>query len=109
MNPAATAGYPDDLFLFRGRIAFIEFKRLGGRPRLLQLARIAELREQGFPVEVIDDVDNGIAFLGATLLPSTSGADGCVASVRGVSAAARHGQDHGVLCHPKNSDLAKDD
>ncbi len=73
LTPQGTAGYPDDLFLFRGRTALIEFKRPGGKPRPLQLVRIAELEQQGFPVGVIDNVDDGIAFLATALISATGG------------------------------------
>lgn len=63
ISPMATAGYPDGLFLFGGRVCFIEFKAPGKLARPLQEARIAELRNHGFAVEVIDDIQSGINFL----------------------------------------------
>ena len=63
VSPAGTAGYPDDLFLFRGRVCFIEFKAPGCSPRPLQSARITDLQRRGFPVEVIDDVEHGKQFV----------------------------------------------
>lgn len=73
LTPFGTAGYPDDLFLLGGRVAFVEFKQVGRKPRPLQHARIAELQKQGFPVKVIDNVDDGIAFLATTLLSGAGG------------------------------------
>jgi hypothetical protein len=104
MNPASTAGYPDDLFVFRGRVAFIEFKAPGRKPRPLQHARIAELREQGCPVGVIDNVDDGIAFLEAALLSRASGALRSLAGVRWVSFTTRHGQDYYQLCDNQDTE-----
>lgn len=98
MNPASTAGYPDDLFLFRGRACFVEFKAPGRKPRPLQSVRIAELEQQGFPVGVIDNVDDGIAFLDTSLLSRARGAHGGVTGVRWVSFTTRHGQDYYQLC-----------
>ena len=37
-----------------GRIAFVELKRPGGKPRPLQVRRAEQLRRLGFQVEVID-------------------------------------------------------
>ena len=51
-------GVPDRLLLFPdGRIAFAEVKAPGEKPRPLQVHRFARLRELGFRVYVIDDVE----------------------------------------------------
>ena len=51
-------GMPDRLVLLPGgRIAFVEVKAPGKKPRSLQLARHRLLRELGFPVYVIDHAD----------------------------------------------------
>jgi len=63
-------GWPDRMFLFNGRVAFIEFKRPGESLRRNQPARVAALRSLGFNVGVINNVKDGIAFLQATLLPA---------------------------------------
>ena len=68
MAPVGYAGYPDDLFLYRGRACFIEFKAPGKKPRPLQEVRIAELRRDGFAVGVFDEFHKAIAFLESTLL-----------------------------------------
>ena len=51
-------GVPDRLLLFMGgRVAFAEVKAPGQKPRPLQVRRIEQLRGMGFPVFVIDDVN----------------------------------------------------
>lgn len=52
------AGMPDRLILLPGgRFAFAELKAPGEKPRPLQLARHRLLRQLGFPVFVIDDIE----------------------------------------------------
>ena len=49
-------GMPDRLVLFQGgRIAFVEVKAPGEKPRPLQEARHRMLRQLGFKVYVLDD------------------------------------------------------
>ena len=56
-------GVPDRICLFPGgRIKFVELKRLGAKPRPLQEKRMAQLRELGFAVEVIDSLEGVDAF-----------------------------------------------
>lgn len=43
-----TKGWPDRLLLYKGKVAFIEFKRPGEVPRPLQEYYINELRERGY-------------------------------------------------------------
>ena len=51
-----TDGMPDRIVLLPGgRIAFVEVKAPGKKPRPLQLARHKLLRELGFSVYVLDD------------------------------------------------------
>ena len=51
-------GVPDRLLLFPGgKLAFAEVKAPGEKPRPLQVHRIARLRELGFRVFVIDNVE----------------------------------------------------
>ncbi len=50
-----TAGMPDRILLFPGgKIAFVEVKAPGKKPRPLQLTRHAALRRLGFKVFVLD-------------------------------------------------------
>ena len=49
-------GWPDRLILMPGgKIAFVELKSTGEKPRPLQLQRHAQLRDLGFSVFVVDD------------------------------------------------------
>jgi hypothetical protein len=50
-------GWPDYLFLYPiRRVLFIEFKRVGEKPRAVQFYIHEKLRRFGFRVEVVDDV-----------------------------------------------------
>ena len=52
------AGVPDRIVLMNGgRIAFVEVKAPGKRPRALQRSRHKLLRRMGFRVFVLDDAD----------------------------------------------------
>ena len=52
-------GIPDRLILIAyGRMAFVEVKAPGEKPRPLQVARINKLRNMGFKVFVLNDVKN---------------------------------------------------
>lgn len=54
-----TAGVPDRLVLMpEGRIAFVEVKRPGEKPRPLQISRINLLKRLGFMVFVLDNPEN---------------------------------------------------
>ena len=56
-SPAGFDGMPDRLVLLpKGKIAFVEVKKKGEKPRLLQLSRHRLLRQLGFKVYVLDDV-----------------------------------------------------
>lgn len=51
-----TNGMPDRIILMPGgRIAFVEVKAPGRKPRKLQIRRHVRLRHLGFPVFVLDD------------------------------------------------------
>ena len=53
-------GMPDRLILFPGgKIAFVELKATGKKPRPLQIARHKSLMKLGFSVYVIDSVEIG--------------------------------------------------
>ncbi|MEM8575549.1 MAG: VRR-NUC domain-containing protein [Pseudomonadota bacterium] len=64
VHPKADAnnrGWPDRTFSKPGVLMFVEFKRPGGKPTLLQLHRHEELRKRGYTVHVIDNVEDGRA------------------------------------------------
>ena len=51
-------GVPDRLILFMGgKVAFVEVKAPGEKPRPLQEHRIARLRALGFKVYVVDSIE----------------------------------------------------
>ncbi|MDE1654362.1 VRR-NUC domain-containing protein [Actinotignum schaalii] len=52
-----TTGVPDRLCLKNGRAVFVEVKAPGKQPRPIQARRISQLRDHGFTVLVIDQVD----------------------------------------------------
>ncbi len=53
-----TDGMPDRVILLPGaKIAFVEVKSPGKKPRPLQVKRHRELSDLGFPVFVLDDPD----------------------------------------------------
>ncbi|MBP3238135.1 MAG: VRR-NUC domain-containing protein [Lachnospiraceae bacterium] len=55
---AGSAGWPDRIVLLPdGKIGFVELKAPGKLPRQLQLHRHVQLQRLGFPVFVLDDVD----------------------------------------------------
>ena len=52
------AGVPDRIVLLPGRkIAFVELKALGKKPRPQQIKRMRQLECLGFPVYVVDRVE----------------------------------------------------
>jgi len=51
-------GVPDRIVLLpRGRIAFVELKAPGRKPRPLQVRRMKQIRDLGFPVYCIDSIE----------------------------------------------------
>ena len=56
-------GLPDRIFFRDGEVLIIEFKRAGKRPTRLQSLIHQRLHNQGFPVHVIDNIDDGKALL----------------------------------------------
>lgn len=52
-------GIPDRMVLMsKGQIAFVELKAPKQKPRKLQLVRIKKLKEMGFSVYVLDNVED---------------------------------------------------
>lgn len=60
LNIQGNNGWPDRLFLHRGRAVFVEFKTARGRLTVLQWARLEQLRKDGFRVLVVRGVESGI-------------------------------------------------
>lgn len=58
---ANNRGVPDRIFLKQGVIHFVEFKATGEKPTKLQRFIHALFKQAGFPVLVIDDIDQGKA------------------------------------------------
>ena len=58
-----TMGWPDRLYLYRGRILFIEFKQPGEKPTKIQLWMHGKLKKHLFKVEVVDNVGQGKVYL----------------------------------------------
>lgn len=57
-------GVPDRLVLMpEGKLAFIELKATGKKPRSLQIKRMKQLTALGFPCFILDDVE----MIGGTL------------------------------------------
>jgi hypothetical protein len=54
-----TAGWPDRMFLYKGKTLFMEMKGSNGKATGLQLMRIDALKAQGFHAYVINDPDLG--------------------------------------------------
>jgi len=62
MAATYTRDWPDRMFFIPGgRPLLIEFKKPGAEPTPKQAARIKELRELGYDVEVCDSKEQGIA------------------------------------------------
>lgn len=98
VSPVSDGGYPDHMWLFYyPAIAFIEFKAPGKAPDPRQEERIARLRKRGYPVEVIDDYDKGIAFLEAAVLSNRRDQAWDHAGMRWIPIAPRDGQDNDCI------------
>lgn len=67
-TPDGSTGWPDRIFLYMGRVLFIEFKAPGKAERPLQRHRRQQLVAQGFTSEVIDNVEDGIKTLHTAFL-----------------------------------------
>lgn len=62
-------GLPDRLCLLpNGKIAFVELKTTGQKPRPIQEFKINQLRSLGFYVAVIDTIDGALNFVTDFLL-----------------------------------------
>lgn len=59
MGRGARTGWPDDLFIFDGRVMFIEFKAPGGAATRMQQRALVNLKAQNIDALVCDDVEYG--------------------------------------------------
>ena len=57
------AGFPDFMFLYKGKVAFIEFKAAKGRTTHLQDFQIVRLDKHGFDVAVVRDIQHGMEII----------------------------------------------
>ena len=62
-------GWPDVMFLYQGRVMFIEFKQPGKGPTPLQGHIHKRLRDQGFTVLTCNAVDMGKSIINWFTLP----------------------------------------
>jgi hypothetical protein len=77
-------GFPDRMVLASGRkIMFVEFKRPGEKPRVLQAKVHSTLSSLGFTVEVHDNADIALATIKAFILPSPNAIEGDKADIGG--------------------------
>jgi len=61
LNGMHNRGKSDQLFLYKGRVLFMELKRTGGKPTPLQLKWQRELIEEGFTSLIIDNIKDGVS------------------------------------------------
>ena len=62
-NAFTMSGVPDVLAIKDGRACWLECKRPGEKPTLIQTLRMEELRTAGCPVAVVTSADEARAFL----------------------------------------------
>ena len=63
LNVWGRRGWPDRIFVFRGKVLFVEFKREGEDLRKLQEYVHGKLREHGIKVYVVDNISDGEALI----------------------------------------------
>lgn len=56
-------GVPDRIYIRDKVVMFIEFKALGKKPTKLQDLVISKITNEGVPVYIIDNVDDGIMLI----------------------------------------------
>lgn len=60
----AHRGVPDRIFLYAGRIMFLEFKQAGKKPTALQMRELSLLRSVGFTALWTSDFGDATSILG---------------------------------------------
>jgi hypothetical protein len=68
LNVRGQRGVPDRLFLYDGRVLFLEFKRPGAVPTPIQRWELNNLRAHGFDAAVTDDIEQAKRLIGRYLL-----------------------------------------
>ena len=68
LNGAGERGKPDRLILRNGEVLFLELKRPGQKPTLLQWHHIRKLRAQGFAAEWANTVPSALKHINEHLL-----------------------------------------
>lgn len=63
----ARAAVPDRLFVYKGTVFFVEFKRSGMKPTPAQIREHLRLQGNGVVVMVIDDTAKGIEMINGML------------------------------------------
>jgi hypothetical protein len=60
LNVTGRRGWPDRMFIYKGKVFFIEFKRTGEKPSKLQEEIHARLRQHEIAVYIVDSWSRGI-------------------------------------------------
>lgn len=58
-SPMGRRGWPDRIFLYKGRVLFIEFKAPGKKATPLQANAMEKLKAEGFDVFLADNARDG--------------------------------------------------
>jgi hypothetical protein len=59
LNLIGRIGWPDRMYLYMGKVLFIEFKRKGEEPEKIQLWTHGQIRKHKFKVVVVDNIPDG--------------------------------------------------
>ena len=70
-EPRGRRGWPDHMYIFQNRLAFIEFKSENRVPKGIQLHRIEDLNAAGTPAIWTANYEEAIAFLCQSLIIPT--------------------------------------
>jgi|SRR5580765_470291 hypothetical protein len=68
LNVVGRRGWPDRLFVYKGRAFFIEFKKVGEKPTKLQEAIHARIRGHGIRVYVVNNWPDGERLIDAIVI-----------------------------------------
>jgi hypothetical protein len=63
LNVLGQRGWPDRMFIYKGKVFFIEFKQVGLEPNKLQSEIHARIRQHQIDVHVIDNWSDGIEII----------------------------------------------